>query len=121
MTIKDSGLSAGRGCRVIRDYDVSVANTAKTVSTVAGETRRIVSVTVTYSAPVTVNVDITVNSGAGAAYDNLVQTIALSGARWAYWTPNKKTILLDDDALDVLAPAGGAGITSAIAIVTEVL
>ena len=77
-------------------------------------------VTVEYSANVTVNVTVTLNSGAGAAWDTLLQTIALNAAKSGTWTPDEETIIDTDDVIDVLAPAGGGVITSAVAIYTEI-
>lgn len=96
----------------------SAANTAQTVSTETGNTRRLQMVTVRYSSSVTQNVTITLNAGAGASWDTLLQTIALVAATDGMWTPDEDIFILQDDVIDVLAPAGGGGITSAVSIYT---
>lgn len=97
----------------------AAANAAQTVSTPAGGPRRVLSVTVKYSGNVTANVTCTLNSGAGAAWDTLLKTIVLTAQQAGVWEPDEEIILMGDDVLDVVAPAGGAGITSAVAIYTE--
>ncbi len=104
-----------------RTVGQSAADTAKTTSTPSGAPRRISHVTVKYSAPVTVNVTNTLNSGAGDAYDVLLPTIVITADVDGVWFPDKELIINDDDVLDVLAPAGGAGITSAVTIYSEAL
>lgn len=99
--------------------DESAANSAFTVTPTVGRVRRILFVTVKYSANVTVNVTVTLNSGRGSTYDTLLQTIALAAARDGFWIPDEDVILADDDELDVLAPAGGAGVTSTIMVYSE--
>ncbi len=96
----------------------SAANTAQTVSTTTGKTRRLQMVSVKYSSSVTQNVTITLNAGAGASWDTLLNTIALVAATDGTWTPDRDIYILQDDVLDVLAPAGGGGVTSAVSIYT---
>lgn len=103
-----------------RDTDESAANASLTLSTTVDRPLRILYVTVKYSAPVTVDVTITLNSGGGAAWDTILQTLKLAGAQDAVWIPDHDIEIGDDDAIDVVAPAGGAGVTSAIAIFSEV-
>ena len=76
-------------------------------------------VTVVYSTSVTKNVTITLNSGAGAGWDVVLNTIALSAATSGVWIPDGDVFIDEDDALDVLAPAGGGSDTSSIAIYSE--
>ena len=103
-----------------RTSDESLANAAVTVTPATGALRRILFVTVKYSASVTVNVTVTLNSGAGANWDTLLATIALSAATDGVWIPDEELIISDDDVIDVLAPAGGVGITAAVAVYSEV-
>lgn len=104
-----------------RSVGTSVANTAQTVSSPADPAsgRRIVLITVAYSAaPTQAGVTVTLNSGAGAGYDCPLLT-GSANARYTTFQPTDAIIIELDDVIDVLAPAGGADITSAIAIYTE--
>ena len=103
-----------------RDTGESAANTQLTVSTTLAEIVRVLFVTVKYSAAVTQNVTITLKSGKGTSWDTLLQTIALSGASDGVFIPDEVLYIEADDNIDVVAPAGGAGVTSAIAIYTEI-
>ncbi len=103
-----------------RHTEQSGANAAKTTSTPTGMTRQVLWVTVKYSADVTQNVTVILNSGAGDAWDTLLGTIVLTDARSGFWIPDAALPIADDDVIDVLAPAGGAGVTSAAAIYSEV-
>lgn len=99
----------------------SGSNAAQTVSVSGGQRRRLLYVTVKYSGPVTQSVTITLKSHAGAAWDTLLQTIELTAASDGLWIPDGNLRLSNNDAVDVLAPAGGAGVTSAVAIYLEIL
>ncbi len=99
----------------------SNADAPLTVSTPTGKARRILYATVKYSANVTENVTVIRNSQLGSDYDTLRATLVLTAERDGFFAPSEELNLLDGDALDVLAPAGGPGITSAIEIVSEVL
>ena len=99
----------------------SGADAAQTVSTPSGQQRSVLSVTVKYSGSVSVDVTLTLNAGAGAAWDVLLPTITLNAETDGVWIPDGEMILGPDDVLDVLAPAGGAGIMSAIAIRSDTL
>lgn len=101
--------------------DESAADTALTLSTPLRVYRKIVKVMVKYSANVTQNVTITLNSGEGASWDHVLKTLVISNARDAVWEPDSDTVLAVDDALDVLAPAGGGVITAAISIFSEIV
>lgn len=102
-----------------RFSDQSASGANLTVSTLPGEPRRLLFVTVKYSGSATVNVTVTLNSGAGAAWDTILNTIALSAATEGIWIPDKDVILSADDAIDVFAPLLSAK-TSAVAIYSEV-
>lgn len=121
MVTRDKGISTG-GHRIIRDSEASAANTAKTTSTtLLGTARRLLFVTAKYSAvPVQPGVTVTLNSGVGAAFDTLLATGSVDTQDTVY-IPDEEVIISDDDVLDVLAPAGGGVITSAVTIYTEVV
>ena len=105
--------------KITRTTGQSDANAAQTVSSPADEQRRIEKVTVKYSGSVSVSVLLTLNSGTGAAWDVLLPTITLTAATDGVWIPDDEVLLKSDDVLDVLAPAGGEGVTSAVAIYTD--
>ena len=98
----------------------SAANTQLTVSTTITDIVRVLFVTVKYSANVTQNVTVTLKSGQGTAWDTLLATIALSAASDGVFIPDEALYIESDDNLDVVAPAGGVGVTAAIAIYTEI-
>ena len=101
-----------------RAVGTSAANTLQTVST-ATEPCKILFVTCKWSAAVTKDVTITLNAGAGGAYDTLLQTIVFTNETDGVWFPDSDVIIMNDDQLDVVAPAGGGGITSAVQIYTQ--
>ena len=104
-----------------RSVGTSGADAAQTVSSPTEPTavRRVNMITVAYSAaPTQGGVTVTINNGAGAGYDCPLLTGA-ANARYTTFLPTAELYLNVDDVLDVLAPAGGVGITSAIAIYTE--
>lgn len=105
-----------------RDGASSSANTAQTLSkTTPGTDRRIVMVTVKYSAaPTHGGVTVTLNSGLSSLFDTTLFTGAANDQNNS-WIPANDLILTAGDGLDVTAPAGGAGITSHIAIYTEIV
>lgn len=104
-----------------RTVGTSGANAAQTVSSPANTARRRINlITVAYSAaPTHAGVTVTLNNGAGAGYDCPLLTGA-ANARYTTFQPTAGLLYINkDDVLNVLAPAGGAGITSAIAIYTD--
>ena len=105
----------------VRNVGTSAANTAQTVSTVTGNVRSLVAVHVAYSAaPTQTGVTVTLNSGAGAGYDTLLST-GTANARYTTYIPAVPLPLLADDVVDVVAPAAGGTVTSAVSIYTEIL
>lgn len=82
--------------------------------------RDLVGVTVDYSAAVTEDVTITLKSGLGAEYDTPITTAALANARHVYFKPDGgRQEMMSDEYVEVVAPAGGGVITSAVRIYTE--
>jgi len=99
----------------------SAADTAQTCSTDGGQVERLLYITVKYSAaPTQTGVTITLNSGTDAAYDTLLVTGTANAQNTAY-LPDPKIVLRKGDTLDVVAPAAGGVITSAVSIFTEAL
>jgi hypothetical protein len=108
------------------DLDVtsgqSTANAQLVVSTATGLKRRILYVTIQYSAVVTVNVTVVLVSALGAAWNTTLGAPAFAANQSALWAPpHGRFVLAPGDQLQVTAPAGGGGITSAIAIYDEIM
>ena len=101
----------------------SAANTEITLSTTASPSalRRLLYVAVKYSAaPTQTGVTVTLNSGAGAAYDTLLTT-GTSNAQSTFYIPGSEVLLMSDDVIDVVGPAAGGAITGAVSIYTEII
>lgn len=103
----------------LRVVGTSLADTAQTVSTTVGKSLLLKAVHVRYSASVTQNVTVVLNSGAGAAYDVTLNTIAISSGTQGVYLPSVPIPIAADDVVDVTAPAGGGVITSSIAIYAD--
>lgn len=106
---------------IVKVTDASAANTALTVSSPTGATRvmRLISVRVRYSAAVTLDVTITFNSTEGAAYDTLERSIRLTGEQDVFYIPDAESYHFSTDTIDVLCPAGGAGVTSQVTMILK--
>jgi len=106
--------------RLIRTVATSGANAIGAASSpTITDPQMLVMVTVKYSAgPTQAGVTVTLNSGAGAAYDAVLST-GSANAQTTTYLPSAPLIIAPDDTIDVSAPAGGGGITSAIAIYTR--
>lgn len=97
----------------------STADAAVTVSTTTGTHLRIHYYTVKYSAaPTQTGVLATLDSGIGAAYDTQLVT-GTANVQNVFYQFNPPLVICEDDQLDVLAPAAGGVITSAVAIYGE--
>ncbi len=104
--------------RLIRLSDASAADTALTVvaDPPAGQEWEFLYAAVHYSAvPVQAGVSATLNSGKGAAYDTPLKAGSANAQDTVLW-PDGPTPIFPDDTLDVLAPAAGGAITSAVLI-----
>lgn len=104
----------------------SAANSPLTLTTLTNSDspRRLDKVTVRYTnggadAPVSVDVTVTLDSGAGAVFDSRHQTISLSANAHGVFIPDEESWISGDDAIVVVAPAGGAGIISAVSVYLE--
>ena len=116
MTQSKMGLVNTEGS-LWRFVETGTANTALTASVPAmGGPFRVLLVTVAYSAaPTQAGVTTTLNSGAGAGYDATLNT-GSANALYTTYEPTTDLIVGSDDAVDVTAPAGGAGITASVAV-----
>ena len=104
--------------RVERFSNQSSSGGSITVSTLVGALRQILAVTIKYSAAASVTATVTLNSGAGAAWDTLLQNIVFSAATDGVWIPDEEFWIMDDDVLDVLCPSVTSE-TSSTAIYTR--
>lgn len=108
------------GKRLYRWVETGAANTALAATLVSDTNAyRLLGVTCSYSAaPTQAGVTTDLDSGAGAAYDTNLNTGA-ANARYTNYLPAGDILLGTNDGLVVTAPAGGAGITAAVAIYLE--
>lgn len=106
------------GKKLDRHVETGAANAPLTVTVPADKARRLVLVTVKYSAaPTQAGVTTTLDSGAGASYDVVLNTGAANAQNTVY-LPDGELMFGSDDAIVVVAPAGGAGITASVAVYT---
>jgi len=106
------------GKKLQRHVETGAANTSLTVTVPADTARRLVAVLVKYSAaPTQAGVTTTLDSGAGAAYDTLLNTGAANAQNTVY-IPAGDLLFGEDDAIVIVAPAGGAAITAAVSVYT---
>lgn len=107
------------GRAIHRHVEAGAANTQLAVTFNPAGPCRILLVTARYSAaPTQAGVTAVLDSGAGAEYDTTLNTGSANAQNTVY-SPNYRPVLSGDDALVVTAPAGGVGITAAVAIYTE--
>ncbi len=98
------------------------ANTNVTVSDPAADTpRRFLFATVKYTATVTETCTLTLNSGLGATFDTELDSVAVTATDGVIFAKHERVFVGKDDALDFLAPAGGAGISADVVIYMEQL
>ena len=99
------------------DGDESAADTELTVTTPIRGAGFLSEVTVQYSVAVTLDVVITKKSHHGAAWDTVIETIEMVGARSAaLGAESREKPLVPGDQIEVVAPAGGSGVTSAVTV-----
>jgi hypothetical protein len=100
----------------------STANASQTVTTATGVKRRIEFATVKYSSAVSVSATVTLLSALGAAWNTVLGNIVFSSNTDGLWVPShSEFVIAPGDQIQVVAPAGGGGITSAIAIYSQIL
>lgn len=104
--------------KLTRDGDESAPNTGLTVATPVAASRRLLFITVAYSGAVTKDVYVGLDSGISEAYDSVLHTIEIAASKYGGWIPEGDIQYLPCDSIVVTAPAGGAGITCAVAIYT---
>lgn len=133
-------MAAGRVVNLIRFNGASAANTAKTVSTTdafaatakrsgigdSSNTQqarlRFLYATVTYNSTPTytaANLYASINSGISSFYDTRILTGSSANAQHVLLQPTTDIFIDPDEVVDVVAPAGGAGVISYITIVCE--
>jgi len=107
------------GKRIVRYSDESAVNTLLAVTVGGFKGRKFLHATAKYSAaPTQAGVTAVLDSGAGAAYDTTLNTGTANAQSNAY-IPVGGLMLGDTDAIVVTAPAGGGGITAAVAVYME--
>lgn len=119
LQVSGVGDVGARKRSIRRHVETGVANTTLTSLVAIKKGVKVIAVLVAYSAtPTQAGVTTTLNSGAGAAYDNVLNT-GTANARYNQYLPNTPPICANDDTLTIVAPAGGVGITASIAVYTE--
>jgi hypothetical protein len=109
-------IQARKGAFGILGTGTGADNGIGTASTTTGKVIQIAYVTVKYSnTPTQAGVTVVLDSGIAAAYDTTLHT-GSANVPSTVFAPDYDLILCEDDQIDVTAPAGGSGITSAIAI-----
>lgn len=119
-------MTDGQGRLVVGDdLEITSAQSAvhasQTVATTGSLKRRLLQVTAHYSAAVTVNVTVTLVSALGAAWNTILDTIALSASQDGVSSKIIGMEMAPGDQLSVAAPDGGVGVTSAVAIYDQIL
>jgi len=117
MTTK---LWTGREGKFERHTDISGLNAVLALS-LTGEIRRLLWAQVNWSASVTKDVTITLNSGAGVGWDHLLHTLAVAPGTADIWIPATPILFGPDDSLDLSAEAAGVGETSSLSVYTKLL
>lgn len=118
MAVSAKAVGHVSGRQLTRYVETGAANTELVATISANTARRLVAVLVAYSnTPTQAGVTTVLDSGAGAGYDNTLDT-GSANARYTVYVPTVPIYFGDDDALVVTAPAGGVGITASIAVYT---
>jgi|ERR1051326_915489 hypothetical protein len=96
-------MSDFQGCT--RLTQTSATNSINNLSSSAGKAFRLRMVAVSYSASTTQNITVTLTSGAGAAFNILLNTIAISSGTQGVYIPSTPIPFNSDDVITVSAPA----------------
>lgn len=87
---------------------------------VSGDNRTWLSaVYIAYSANFTGSATVTINSGVASGYDVRLATLTFVAQRYGVYLPEKDVPLAKGDVVDVVAPAGAAGVTASVEIKLE--
>lgn len=105
---------------VVRLSQTGEANTPFTLSTPTGDLTELLAVTMKVSAgSPDGNVSIILNSGAGSAFDLIIDSHNTTSSNRHIYQPVFPVPLLTDDVIDVVIPAVGAGLTVSVVIYTR--
>lgn len=111
----------GDGRILVATHDIGSANTELIVNDSYVNPRILLFVTVAYSAaPTQGGITVVLDSGIAADHDTTLFT-GTANARFSVHAPDAEFHIFSDDIIKVTAPAGGVGITAAIAIYTRIL
>lgn len=98
---------------------IGTANTALTVSSEPvprAERKTLSAVYIVYSANVSLDATVTLNSALGSDWDVILGTLTFTAERYGVYLPERPIPLSTGDVIDVLSPAGGASITATAVI-----
>jgi len=109
----------GRSVVIESTTDTGV-DVALTVLTPTGQLRRITSVDVHYTVPVSLDITLTFRSGLGAIFDTVQEVKTLVVAQDWHWVPLGDRYLTDLDAFEVFTPSPGPGGIASVTMKSEV-
>lgn len=120
VTVANSALSGAVALE--RWTETGTANTQLVTGTTTTDAyvRKLVWVGVKYSAAASVTAVVSLDSGAGAAFDHVLASMVISAGTDGIYIPDEDLEILETDAIVVTCPAGGVGITASVSIYTEV-
>lgn len=99
--------------------ETGVANTLLTASITLSNMKRVLGIFCSYSAaPTQAGVSIEFVAVAGAAFRHQLN-LGAANARHTNWFPPSDFVLGTNDVLEVIAPAGGVGITASVTVIIE--
>lgn len=120
-TVSTEDLNVRRVSQLTTYVETSAVNTQLTVSCAPGHAFRFLWASVKYSGAASVSVTTTLDSGAGATYDVVMDTVVLSAGTVAFMPATTDSrIFRASDAVVVTAPAVAA-VTAAVVCQVEVI